>query len=1501
MNSDWNEYTDMLFAVDTSQKILGTFFSKGDFDFINNPITGIDVMWLPVNNENKNEYKIDQSLPTFDNIIYLFHRDRTTTKQIYEVTNPKYNDNTITFDFIKEHTIQEPSTQEYISNTLTKKLTDDINAAHTLLLNNLDSLIPTVKTGGDGNAQFGIKIVDDKKEFDTEEFNKIENLVNDFEKFVDAFITYPTVLKLNSLSVEQVNQLFGKTGTGNNININIDNQHFSDSTKVKDDIFEFLFYSLKITYQNKNPAMIKDVLNQFVINEEQTKKSTEIAKAIAIYKDFEGVNTESNTINTIIHIKHLATMFTDMVISLKNDISSSNMSNINIVNDVFDIIVNHITTICSNFQKPVLLPGSSQSINKKLLDIIKSLETNNKDFITSFEKCIKDNVSDKIITFVKINNFGHNFKTEKNEVSKWNKRFDVLLNSINDINLTYNTMIVNYNDVNKPYYHDGEKIENIEDTKYTKTYLFGKFSQIFPPNMKNPDIANQMKQIAEKVKGGKPVFVMGYGASGSGKTSSLIYLKKVDEKKNIIYEEQGIIVDMCKQICDGTFNQIELTTEEIFMNDEDKGLSYDKCSEEDKLTKCVSTPYKFDYDNGVFKMVENKPDYQEKHPYRQSGSMPDNFGEILKYLIDSDRLVKATTNNPQSSRSHSFAFIKFIGDSKTGYLIVGDFAGVENTFNCDNIVTIRDFLNIKNDKNELFYGGVNISQYRRILKEFLKTYIDTKYSIFNTNDERKKFLNVVNNFLKLNIDTTYIQIDFYRKKVITNIGESRDIFKISEYIDNIFTTEQNFIKKIEFNDYNMNTIEEAYKYFLNNKDKILKEEEEEKQRRLEEESVRTQSKEKERIAKIQEKERIAKQKQLKKEAKEQETRLTNATDKVILSAKNKVISEVKIQIIEDQKLEAQQKIAEEQKEYSELSKKEINENYIEEQINSIYKNYKNILLAKINGGRPLSETEEWFKMNDIEPIFIKYIYNILKSDFVNEDLTINMEVFSKYTVESMYTIINTIIAKIDEIKETGIKSFVDEIKKLDDIYIPFNKINKRPYNTTTWNDNLQRTINKFESVYKFDRFLKTKLDNNTVPGTSITNKTVKKFLKTCKATDAYNRDRSEKMNIHLFTDKYLTKSKKDLFNEHDVINQYANSIFYTENEILTKVKLVLTNILERLKQGQQVCSHRRYEGYFINQSLQDMREDIKNIFYEKQKDSIFISPDYVNLCLEKYCPTHSDCFNKGATSENHTIKSIIFQKIFQFLNNDNQYTVNQFYQDILVSVFCVFNISRSANNPPSVPYIDINELKIALKKYDKSLEKYNKNNTYDVYVNELKSNLQDLKTNLEKTYYKITGKILGENLITHPPATQDVVNTTESEINNILKLRRGGDPHIESIKNENTFDEFQTSSIQQVIFEDKKLFEYIFTGTTSVISNLKTNELYALTPDDFRFCNKLIETIDNNNAVSAIGTLEFLDQISKYHTTQTICFLDQTSINKTDYINIYDNAGTFKLVDKKSK
>jgi hypothetical protein len=1067
------------------------------------------------------------------------------------------------------------------------------------------------------------------------------------------------------------------------------------------------------------------------INEydEQIKKNT--ADNMKIYT---GLSIKPKQ---IIHIKYLATVFKNIVLKLKEDIQRSDKSNIDIVNDVFYIIVQHIEKINAKFEKQYDIKDGKTT---QLLNIVKNLEKNNPDFIQIFEKFVKDNVSDKILTFVKINNFNHGKILGD---SNWNKRFDVLLNSITNLNPTYNTMVVKYNDIDQPYYDNNEnELGGIPDNIYPKTYLFGKFSQIFPPDMKNSEIADQMTQIVEKVKGGKPVFIMGYGASGSGKTSSLIHLKKVDKiTKEIIYEEQGIIVDMCKQICEGDddgFNKIVLNTEELFESNELNNAPFANCQKEGKdgkegkeLNNCKSNEYIFTYDKDKkdFEMEPNdQQNYETKHPYREPGPIGTKFGEILKYLIDDDRLVKATTNNPQSSRSHSFAFIKFIRESdptKNGYLIVGDFAGVENTFNCDNIVTIRDFLNIRKNENETYYGGAEKNNTKKTRKQIAKELEEKlKVSRLFEEEQQRKIREELRVKEKQELDARRIQNDLARKK------------------------QQELLEKTQ-------------------RDKI-----------------------------------IAQQ----------------AAD-VKTAADTKIYMEL----------------------LSQLSKREINENYLNNQIDALYNKYKEALSDKMN-------TRSQFKFDDdaLTKILYEWIFNILGVEWIddNENLNINMEAFKETRYDDMIRQLSASIKKCKIIDTYD--STKDNIKKLDNDYIKYEKVNKNPFNNTSKFKDYNAIWKRLLTSYENDIFLKQIDKYKGQYGTS-------------------EEDMLETINENLKTDEYNEKRNEILLNKHPFTNTYMQSyntgigslnvieIFNIENAILGDIAIVLSNFENRLTHGRETCNYRRYEGYFINQSLQEMRQDIKNIFYEKQRDNIFISPDYVNLCLEKYCPTHSDCFKKDRQPD-MSIKSVVFNKIFNYLKTNGYFTQQQeeqkkFYQDILISVFCVFNISRSANNPPTVPYIDINELKIALKKFEKEYKE-------SKITDDVKS---ELIMNLKKIYYKIKGTLFDENA---------------------------------SYANENKFDENKTSSIQLFIVNKTNLFDLIYHNkNNNILSKLNS----APKKEDITYIKKFIETIDNSNAISAIGTLEFLDQISKYYTTQTICFLEEGQVKPPDYKEIYNADGEFIL------
>jgi hypothetical protein len=114
-------------------------------------------------------------------------------------------------------------------------------------------------------------------------------------------------------------------------------------------------------------------------------------------------------------------------------------------------------------------------------------------------------------------------------------------------------------------------------TKYDKTYMFGKYNKIFGIKnaqtglyITNTDIAKNITAVRDALKSGKPVFIIGYGQSGAGKTSSLVYLNPPSMKINEA-DKPGVIIDLCNMFGEGIddgdgtkYTNIDLITQEFY-------------------------------------------------------------------------------------------------------------------------------------------------------------------------------------------------------------------------------------------------------------------------------------------------------------------------------------------------------------------------------------------------------------------------------------------------------------------------------------------------------------------------------------------------------------------------------------------------------------------------------------------------------------------------------------------------------------------------------------------------------------------------------------------------------------------------------------------------------------------------------------------------------------------------------------------------------------------------
>jgi hypothetical protein len=349
---------------------------------------------------------------------------------------------------------------------------------------------------------------------------------------------------------------------------------------------------------------------------------------------------------------------------------------------------------------------------------------------TGLESIIKNKEIKKIYSYLKILNFeaqgANNLEVSYNERYKININNNVFnLKHIRDKSAFY---VVTNNNIqeNKEYLNNhaeinNNKIKNPRNLIYDDKLVLGPFDMIFNEKTNTATIANSMENLVNKVVEGKKVFIMGYGVTGSGKTSTLIHY---DNKPGVIMEMCNMVgqkmISTSSNVCYATVSYVE-----YFKELQSKPI---------ELSNALKQTYFVLSGNEQHFNLNSNIQFETEHPYRSGISKSFNagtsMGEVLKFIIDDDRLVKATPNNPNSSRSHVICIIRFFDDKtqvqesiknysdylknlkpgedgKIKYprcLIVGDLAGVENKFTCNNYYTLKNFFNVKKENStEPFY------------------------------------------------------------------------------------------------------------------------------------------------------------------------------------------------------------------------------------------------------------------------------------------------------------------------------------------------------------------------------------------------------------------------------------------------------------------------------------------------------------------------------------------------------------------------------------------------------------------------------------------------------------------------------------------------------------------------------------------------------------------------------------------------------------------------------
>lgn len=286
----------------------------------------------------------------------------------------------------------------------------------------------------------------------------------------------------------------------------------------------------------------------------------------------------------------------------------------------------------------------------------------------------KDYINDKkrVLTFVR----------ERNNTEYQNIRYE--------IDNKNNYLFVNYLNIdgklgiNKYGYsntlaNDQKKtnVQNIEP------YYFGPHDGIFLKNeSSNVEIAIKSSDeiLKRLIDNDKDVCIIGYGQSGSGKTSTLIQLNTIKDRRP--YTQNGIIIELCLlHKFKNNFTNINLKMKNIYVY---HGSGVSDVSQ--VQAKEYKTSNLFDRDiNFNYQIKDGSVNwYDIENPTKTLGD----------YIIDglNRREVEPTSNNPNSSRSHVIICLTLLKKDSAGTrkLVVCDFAGVENVFNCTNINEINN-------------------------------------------------------------------------------------------------------------------------------------------------------------------------------------------------------------------------------------------------------------------------------------------------------------------------------------------------------------------------------------------------------------------------------------------------------------------------------------------------------------------------------------------------------------------------------------------------------------------------------------------------------------------------------------------------------------------------------------------------------------------------------------------------------------------------------------------
>jgi hypothetical protein len=250
-----------------------------------------------------------------------------------------------------------------------------------------------------------------------------------------------------------------------------------------------------------------------------------------------------------------------------------------------------------------------------------------------------------------------------------------------------------------------------------------------------------------------------------------------------------------------------------------------------------------------------------------------------------------------------------------------------------------------------------------------------------------------------------------------------------------------------------------------------------------------------------------------------------------------------------------------------------------------------------------------------------------------------------------------------------------------------------------------------------------------------------------------------------------------------------------------------------------LCKTRGKEGEYINQTIDELRLFISNLITGSQSTK---TPKFNSECLPVQCnPSIQNCFGNDLYPTSESSKEPDIYKQIAMVLNDYLTRYGSSLKELKMCVFCVINLDPNANNPPPAPYIDISFLIF----FNDLLDTLNKFKTYDKYI---------------------------EHIGRHEAQCKD-------EINKIMKNTLLKEFQINYNRNTRTHAENSKPLVSEILSDEIiNNCKYLLHPDTKLYNSKKIFE-------------NIIKTISSINSVTVIGALQFTDSISKFGLSDGVC------------------------------